>query len=95
MTFLLTSGGHNAGIISEPGHPRRHHRIATKREGQPYVAPEEWFTATEQREGSWWPTWQAWLAERSGDPVAPPGMGDAGAGYQPLDDAPGTYVLKE
>ena len=27
ITFVLTSGGHNAGIVSEPGHPRRHYRV--------------------------------------------------------------------
>jgi len=95
VTFLLTSGGHNAGIISEPGHPRRHHRVSTKREGQPYMAPEEWFASTKVRDGSWWPTWQAWLAKRSGDRVKPPAMGKAKAGFAPLCDAPGTYVLEE
>jgi len=29
LTFLLTSGGHNAGIISEPGHPNRSFQVAT------------------------------------------------------------------
>jgi len=95
VTFLLTSGGHNAGIISEPGHPHRHHRIATKHEGEPYVAPEEWFDMTKQRDGSWWPAWQAWLINHSRDQVKPPGMGKARAGYQPLCNAPGTYVLEE
>jgi polyhydroxyalkanoate synthase len=95
VTFLLTSGGHNAGIISEPGRPHRHHRIATKREGEPYVAPAEWFATTKQHDGSWWPTWQDWLARHSGDQVKPPGMGEARAGYPPLCAAPGTYVLEE
>ena len=27
LTFVLTSGGHNAGIVSEPGHENRHFRI--------------------------------------------------------------------
>jgi polyhydroxyalkanoate synthase len=95
VTFLLTSGGHNAGIISEPGHPHRHYRIATKCEGEPYVAPTEWFAMTKQHDGSWWPTWQDWLVRHSGDQVRPPGMGEAGAGYPPLCAAPGTYVLEE
>jgi polyhydroxyalkanoate synthase len=95
VTFLLTSGGHNAGIISEPGHPGRHYRLATKREGEPYVAPEEWFAVTPVDEGSWWPIWQSWLVERSGDKVKPPPVGQAKVGYAPLCDAPGTYVLED
>ena len=31
VTFVLTSRGHNAGIVSEPGHPRRSYRTGTKR----------------------------------------------------------------
>jgi len=95
VTFLLTSGGHNAGIISEPGHPGRHHRIATKSEGEPYVAPEAWFATTKVLDGSWWPTWQSWLAKRSGDQTKCPSVGKAKSGYAPLCDAPGTYVLEE
>jgi len=95
VTFLLTSGGHNAGIISEPGHPRRHYRMSTKREGEPYIAPEEWFATIEPKEGSWWPTWQEWLAERSGERGKPPTLGKPAAGYAALGDAPGTYVLEE
>jgi len=95
VTFLLASGGHNAGIISEPDHARRHHRIATKREGQPYMGPEEWVEATPVKQGSWWPTWQSWLAGRSGERTKPPSLGKPGNGYRPLCDAPGTYVLEE
>src|SRR5262249_37728221 len=29
VTFLLTSGGHNAGIVSEPGHPGRRYPLTT------------------------------------------------------------------
>jgi polyhydroxyalkanoate synthase len=94
VTFLLTNGGHNAGIISEPGHPRRHHRIATKHRGEAYVAPDDWFVRTPAHKGSWWPTWQAWLVEHSGERVKPPPMGKPKAGFAPLADAPGTYVLE-
>ena len=94
VTFLLTSGGHNAGIVSEPGHPRRRYRVATKRTGDRYLDPERWLSTVSVHEGSWWPVWQAWLAGLSTARVAPPSMGTAGGGYPPLDDAPGSYVLQ-
>jgi len=53
MTFVLTSGGHNAGIVSEPGHPGRHFRIAETRADAPWVAPAEWLAANAASDGSW------------------------------------------
>jgi polyhydroxyalkanoate synthase len=95
VTFLLTSGGHNAGIISEPGHRGRTYQVATARGDGRYVDPESWAAGTPVRDGSWWPEWVGWLNERSGDPVSPPAMGAPGAGLAPIADAPGTYVLQE
>jgi len=94
VTFLLTSGGHNAGIVSEPGHPGRHYRVSTRKSDHAYVDPAVWLADTPARAGSWWPEWTAWLAQRSGAPVPPPPMGNAGAGYPPVGAAPGTYVLQ-
>jgi polyhydroxyalkanoate synthase len=91
-TFVLTYGGHNAGILSEPGHSHRHFRMAVHRHDEQNVDPESWLTANPPREGSWWPAWSAWLAERSGAPVAPPLLGRADSGFPPLEDAPGRYV---
>jgi len=92
ITFVLTSGGHNVGIVSEPGHPRRHYRVAMKRAHGPYVDPDRWMATARFNEGSWWPEWVAWLDARSGKTAAPPSMG--AGGYEPLDDAPGSYVLE-
>jgi polyhydroxyalkanoate synthase len=94
ITFVLTSGGHNAGIVSEPGHPRRHFRILTRRPGDPYLGPDEWLEKARLEEGSWWPSWFAWLAERSGPPGPPPPMGRPERGYAPLGPAPGHYVFQ-
>jgi len=91
VTFLLTSGGHNVGIVSEPGHADRHYRVATKRSDAKYADPEVWMAKTPQKDGSWWPEWVAWLDTNSGAAVSPPEMGP---GYAPLCDAPGTYVLR-
>jgi polyhydroxyalkanoate synthase len=93
VTFVLTNGGHNAGILSEPGHPHRHFRIATELLGSIYVDPDTWLAENAVREGSWWPAWSKWLAERSHGPVPPPPMGGVDGRYVPLADAPGTYVL--
>lgn len=94
VTFLLTSGGHNAGIVSEPGHPHRTYQTATKKSGDTYVDPDSWRESTPTKDGSWWPEWQVWLAERSGKKVAPPTLGAPKSGYAPLMDAPGSYVLQ-
>jgi polyhydroxyalkanoate synthase len=93
ITFCLTSGGHNVGIVNPPQAeaPPRHFRIATKRADDRYIDPDQWFARHEKHEGSWWPAWQAWLAERSAERGAPPSMGSAE--YSPIGSAPGSYVL--
>ena len=95
VTYVLTNGGHNAGIVSEPGRADRHHRVMTKNAEDRYVDPETWLAIAPQRDGSWWPTLAAWLASRSEGTQPPPRMGNPPAGLVPLCDAPGTYVLQE
>ncbi len=90
MRFVLTSGGHNAGVVSEPGHPHRHYRAATRTHGDRYLGPEEWMEAAPPSVGSWWPDWVAFLAARSGPAVAPPAMGSAR--FPAGEAAPGRYV---
>ncbi len=91
-TFLLTSGGHNAGIISGPVHPKRKHRVRTRTPSDRHLGPDEWLATTAPQPGSWWPTWQKWLAMHSGDHVAAPSIGAAAAGYPVLGEAPGDFV---
>jgi Poly(3-hydroxyalkanoate) synthetase len=95
VTYLLTSGGHNAGVISEPGHDGHSFQVMTKKANDHYVDPDAYLAAAPRKDGSWWPEWVAWLATRSGAASAPPSMGAAAAGYAPLCDAPGTYVFQE
>ena len=92
LTFVLTSGGHNAGIVSEPGHARRHYRLSRHGSGSPYVDPETWYEVTPAEAGSWWPAWAAWLEQNSTGRCPPPAMGLAGEGRPPLGKAPGHYV---
>jgi polyhydroxyalkanoate synthase len=96
VTFVLTSGGHNAGIVSEPGHSRRSYQIAGRSEEDRYIDPETWQATTPKQSGSWWPAWQAWLAEHSEEQsVELPSMGMSSKGFYPIDDAPGQYVLQK
>ena len=93
LTFVLTSGGHNAGIVSEPGHPHRHFRIAVRDAGGRTRGPDEWQRETQPRDGSWWVEWNAWLGRHSTEANhLPPPMG--APGVTTLGDAPGTYVSK-
>lgn len=94
ITFVLTSGGHNAGVVSEPGHKGRVYQIADKGADAPYVGPDTWCAEVPERRGSWWPEWKAWLEEQSSGQSDPPRMGRADKGYKPLEDAPGRYVLE-
>ena len=90
LDFILTSGGHNAGIVSEPGHPHRSYRHLEYRDGTPHPDADQWVETAKEEPGSWWPAWAKWLAGHSGDEVPPPPMGKAP--YEPLCPAPGTYV---
>ncbi len=92
VTFLLTSGGHNAGIVSEPGHRGRRYSVMTRTARDRYLDPETWVSEATRQEGSWWPEWIHWLEKRSGAPTEPPHLGSPS--YTPVCDAPGTYVLQ-
>ncbi len=92
LTFCLTSGGHNVGVVNppEPGVPRSY-QIAQHAASDRYQDPEAWAATAPAHPGSWWPAWTQWLRHQSGRRVAPPALGGAAATH--LGDAPGRYVL--
>jgi len=94
ITFLLTTGGHNTGIVSAPDRRDRTYWILRKDAGDRYLDPDAWLERARRKDGSWWPAWIAWLEARSGAPVAPPVMGASETRYPALQNAPGTYVLE-
>jgi polyhydroxyalkanoate synthase len=91
VTFLLTTGGHNAGIVSEPGSARSY-RVKTKQADEQYTDPETWLEEDQARAGSWWPEWVSWLQGHSSGSTTPPRMGLPPPQRSPLTAAPGTYV---
>jgi polyhydroxyalkanoate synthase subunit PhaC len=95
VTFLLTTGGHNAGIVSEPGEAGgRNYQVRTKAAEDLYMDPETWIATARRKDGSWWPEWTSWLADHSGTETAPPRIGASGKGSRALTDAPGSYVMQ-
>ena len=93
VTCVLASGGHNAGIVCEPGVPGRHYRVKTHRHGDHAPDPDTWLNEADLHEGTWWDAWTAWLGRHSRAARKPPAMGAPRMGYPALGPAPGTYVL--
>jgi polyhydroxyalkanoate synthase len=95
MTFVLTSGGHNAGIVSEPGHAHRYYRIADTPDCAAYRDPSDWLAETAEQAGSWWPSLVTWLVGHSGEQGPVPTMGMPSGKCAAICDAPGEYVLQK
>lgn len=95
ITFVLTSGGHNAGIVAPPAEEGHRFQMLAKKAGDPYVGPDEWIKRAPSHEGSWWAEWIRFLAAYSGQPVAPPMPGGAEQKTALLGNAPGSYVLEQ
>ena len=93
ITFVLTTGGHNAGIVNPPKGSKREYRIGTHPHTAAYVSPEHWLETHGPVPGSWWPAWIEWLKRNSSAPAAPPTIGAPAFGLGPIEAAPGSYVF--
>jgi polyhydroxyalkanoate synthase len=89
MRFILTKGGHIAGIINHPDKKKRAYWTNDSKESDPDV----WLEGATEHPGSWWVDWIPYLKKRSGKLVELPETGNET--YPPLMDAPGTYVLEK
>lgn len=90
ITFVLASGGHNAGIVSEPNHKGRYYRINERKKHAHYLSPTKWLDKAQQNNGSWWVAWHDWLVKRSSH-----GRVKARKIDSTLPAAPGKYVLQK
>ncbi len=87
--FVLSNSGHIAAMVNPPSNPKATFRLSP---GNP-PDHREWLAQAETVQGSWWPDYTTWLAERSGEmKQAPRTQGNAK--FPPLCPAPGTYVLQ-
>jgi polyhydroxyalkanoate synthase len=89
QTFILASGGHNAGIVSEPGHPHRHYWMRHADAGSGWLEPEAWMQQAKKTEGSWWPAWADWMASHADGLVRARKVPQV----KGLPAAPGDYVM--
>jgi polyhydroxyalkanoate synthase len=85
-TFIMTQSGHIAGIVNPPNKDKYGHYTNNDLS----LDSEDWAEGADFHKGSWWPRWEAWLAERSGEmiPARIPGEST----HKAICDAPGTYV---
>lgn len=95
VSFVLSSGGHNVGIVNPPNgpaaHPQASYRFAKYASSKAPADPQLWLEAAPPVKGSWWPCWQQWLREHSSKQVrATPVVSLVSAGLPVA--APGTYV---
>jgi poly[(R)-3-hydroxyalkanoate] polymerase subunit PhaC len=97
VTFTLTSGGHNVGIVSIPTTKiKRYYRSSTLKENDRYIGPNDWYENIKPKSGSWWPALEKFLEKKSSkNKMAAPHMGAAQEGFAPLEDAPGSYVFEK
>jgi len=85
VRYVLSSGGHIAGIVNPPG-PKGWYLVG---EDHPESA-DEWREHATRHDGSWWEDWALWSAENSGPLVDPPPTGSRK--YHVLCDGPGEYI---
>ena len=84
--FVLSTAGHIAGVVNPPS-PKAKYWTNNERPAD----PQEWKSAAQLHESTWWEDWTEWIGARGGPEVAAPerlGSKD----YPLLEAAPGSYV---
>jgi poly[(R)-3-hydroxyalkanoate] polymerase subunit PhaC len=88
--FVLAASGHIAGVINPPARKRRSHWLNDDLSSE----ASEWLERAEEKPGSWWPDWDAWMKRHSSGTVPAPSHPGSG-NYQALEPAPGRYVKQK
>jgi polyhydroxyalkanoate synthase len=88
--FVLAASGHVAGVINPPAKKKRSYWTHDDLDPD----PAEWLDKAEEKPGSWWPDWDAWMKRHSSGTV--PASAEAGnARYHIIEEAPGRYVKQK
>ena len=86
VRFVLAGSGHIAGVVNPPAKMKYQYWTG----GAPKGELMHWFDHAEEKPGSWWPDWRAWLAGMDATMVSARTPGEGA--YPALEDAPGSYV---
>ena len=85
--FVLSTSGHIAAMVNPPGNPKASFQTGSTE----HTDTADWLAAARKVKGSWWEDYVDWLAERTGpERNQPTRLGSAA--FEPICDAPGTYV---
>jgi polyhydroxyalkanoate synthase len=93
LRFVLGASGHIAGVINPPAKKKRSYWTGAAPAGREALDAEHWLDGASESAGSWWQDWTEWLNQHAGKQIKAakrPGHGR----YQPIEDAPGSYVLR-
>ncbi len=86
VRFVLGASGHIAGVINPASKNKRSYWLNDDVKSD----AESWLAAAEEKKGSWWSDWAAWLKPLAGELRAPRKPGNVK--YKPIEPAPGRYV---
>jgi len=89
--FVLGASGHIAGVINPAAKNKRSFWVNDAASDAPTPDADGWLAIAEEKKGSWWNDWAAWLAQHADGRV--PARAKAGnAKYKAIEPAPGRYV---
>jgi polyhydroxyalkanoate synthase len=88
--FVLAASGHVAGVINPPARNKRSHWL----NDQLVSDPNHWLEKAEEKPGSWWPDWDAWMKQHSNGTVPAP-QEPGNVHYRTIELAPGRYVKQK
>jgi polyhydroxyalkanoate synthase len=88
--FVLAASGHVAGVINPPARNKRSHWLNENLGCE----AKDWLQSAEERPGSWWPDWDAWMKRHSSGKTSAP-IQAGNADYPVIEPAPGRYVKQK
>ena len=88
--FVLAASGHVAGVINPPARNKRSHWLNDDLNCE----AKDWVERAEEKPGSWWPDWDAWMKRHSSGTVSAP-VQAGNANYNVIEAAPGRYVKQK